>query len=762
MVPYFGLVINSNHSILFMAIMIIGIWALLYRKSGFFKHKVVLEGLKNLSTSGPKIFATYQVRFSDQASLYALPVEGIFLLDWSFTPGTPYTVKVPNGKVRWVNPKEGIRGLIRAAKDGRSILKNGFSIAVSLERFCPNNGLEITPHRILRLIHKGTSSEIIPFNLDQPEGSDFWQQRNHIRHAPPGAKRFPWRLMIGTSISMDQVKEHFTTVLQELGLKATKLFINRLSSCHEEFAYQALRTPKKICFPDQSNPNLNLSYEKTLVAVTCLSDILREKLGPENHVAIWLPNSTGSALTNIALSNLGKISVNLNYTSTPDIIQYCLEKTGAKVVITAKRFTSKVAWPDIPGIQVLYLEELLPQVTMVKKALVLLLSKILPKELFVRTILKAQPAKAFDTVTVVFSSGSTGKPKGIMLTHANILSNAWATIRGANVSTEDTLLGALPFFHSFGYTVSMWAPLFAGASTVYQPDPRQARDIGAACKNYKCTVYLSTATFLRFCLKKSEPGDFDTLRLLICGAEKLPPSLSKEFEAKFGILPLEGYGCTELSPVTSINKPDFLAPNGKIAGNMIGSIGLPVPGVCIRISDPETGKPVGAGHEGMVSVTGLNVMKGYLGEPEKTAQAVQLGWYITGDMGHISPEGYITLTGRLSRFAKIGGEMVPLERIEEELHLALNTNEKVCGVTCVPDPTRGERIVVLYVPELIAPLEVQIGPWVKMLNGKGLPNLWIPSEKDFYPVHELATLGSGKLDLSKLKAVAMEIAGSNK
>lgn len=754
-----SLTIGAQESLLWLVPFLIGITYVLAWLSGPRKLKPIIHGLENLPKDVPLILGTYQVRFSDQAALLNLPIDLLLSLDWRFLPGSPYPVPITNPKARLISPKNGVREFIRVIKEARVVLRQGKSIGIALERFQPTVGRELTPQRILRFLQKGTGAKIIPVHLDQPEGSEFWYTPSFIRFIRDGSKRFPWRLMVGKPLTITEVPGNFATALQNLSLEATRLFVPKLKNAHEEFARHALQNRSKPCFPDKANPNLNLDYQKALVAITCLSDLLRQPLSDQQYVGVWLPNSTGSALANIALANLGKISVNLNYTSTPDIIQHCLQTTGSKTIITAKRFTSKVPWPDFPEIQILNLEDLLPKVSKLKKTMVFLLSLLLPPALFIRAVLKAHPSTLQDTLTIVFSSGSTGKPKGITLTHANILSNAWATVRGANVSSADCLLGALPFFHSFGYTVSLWTPLFSGASSVFQPDPRQARDIGSACKTYQCTVYLSTATFLRFCVKKTDAGDFASLRILVCGAEKMPPSLASEFESKFGLLPLEGYGCTELSPVTCINKPDIPAPNGMVLGNLVGSIGIPVPGVCVRITDPDSGTLLPAGKEGMVSVTGLNVMRGYLREPEKTANAIKDGWYITGDMGHISPEGYVTLTGRLSRFAKVGGEMVPLERIEEELHLALGTTERVCGVTCVPDAARGERIIVLYLPESLATFAMTPGQWTKSLTGKGLPNLWIPSEKDFFPVAELAVLGSGKLDLSRLKATALEIAG---
>lgn len=316
----------------------------------------------------------------------------------------------------------------------------------------------------------------------------------------------------------------------------------------------------------------------------------------------------------------------------------------------------------------------------------------------------------------------------------------------------------LPFFHSFGYTVTLWAPLQVGASMVYHADPRQAKEIGELCRKHRCTLFLSTATFLRFCMRKCEPEDFKTLRLLMCGAEKLPQTLAQDFEKKFGVLPMEGYGCTELSPVAAANVPDKVIAGFRQICNKPGTVGQPVPGVAARTVDPETMETLPVGTEGLLLIYGANVMKGYLGKPEQTAKVVRDGWYVTGDMAKIDAEGFVTLTGRLSRFAKIGGEMAPLEKIEEELHEVLGTSERVGAVTCVPDESRGERLVVLYLEQPLRQLGFDVPKWWQGMNGRGLPNLWVPGQRDFYAVPEMPLLGSGKLDLKGLKDKAMELA----
>jgi acyl-[acyl-carrier-protein]-phospholipid O-acyltransferase/long-chain-fatty-acid--[acyl-carrier-protein] ligase len=325
-------------------------------------------------------------------------------------------------------------------------------------------------------------------------------------------------------------------------------------------------------------------------------------------------------------------------------------------------------------------------------------------------------------------------------------------IQAIDPGPRDRLLGILPFFHSFGYTVTLWVPLQVGASMVFHVDPRQAKEIGELCRRYRCTIFLATPTFLRFCLKRCEPSDFSTLRLIMVGAEKLPQSLAQEFKEKFGVLPMEGYGCTELSPAAIVNVPDQEQEGFRQIGNKPGTIGQPIPGVAARIANPETFAPLGQGQEGLLLVYGGNVMAGYLGRKEATDAAIRDGWYVTGDLAKYDEDGFITITGRLSRFSKIGGEMVPHEKIEDELHRILGTSERVCLVTAVPDERKGERLIVLHTP-LNGTSVRQV--W-QQLNTKGLPNLWVPGERDFFEIGEMPLLGSGKVDLKRAKELALE------
>jgi len=363
-----------------------------------------------------------------------------------------------------------------------------------------------------------------------------------------------------------------------------------------------------------------------------------------------------------------------------------------------------------------------------------------------------------DRLTVIFTSGSTGEPKGVMLSHHNIGSNIDAVADVLDVKQSDVLLGVLPFFHSFGYTVTLWLPLCLKPKAVYHFNPLEARQVGKLCEKHGTTIMIATPTFLRSYLKRCEKEQSRELDLVVVGAEKMPLQLAEAFQQKFGVMPTEGYGTTELSPGAALNVPDHRSGDGEVQlGTKFGTIGKPLPGTSAKIVDPDTGEDLGTDREGLLTIKGPNVMLGYLNKPQETAKVVQDGWYNTGDIAQIDEDGFITITGRQSRFSKIGGEMVPHIKVEEELTRIVENEssdepEGTVVVTAVPDKRKGERLVVLH-----KPLAKPVAEILAELSKTGMPNLWIPAADSFVEVDEIPLLGSGKLDLKGIKAKALEV-----
>jgi acyl-[acyl-carrier-protein]-phospholipid O-acyltransferase/long-chain-fatty-acid--[acyl-carrier-protein] ligase len=307
-------------------------------------------------------------------------------------------------------------------------------------------------------------------------------------------------------------------------------------------------------------------------------------------------------------------------------------------------------------------------------------------------------------------------------------------------------------FHSFGYTVTMWTVLALPPMGIYHFSPIEAREVGKLCRRHGATIMITTPTFLRSYLRRCEPEDFAKLDVVFTGAERLSPELSDAFQRRFGVRPVEGYGTTELSPVVSANVPPSRASSKEHEGVKEGTVGRPLPGIAVKVVDLDTGEDLGPNRSGMLLVNGPNVMKGYYGQPKLTAEVLHDCWYVTGDVAEIDREGFIKITGRVSRFSKLGGEMVPHIRVEEAIAavLRLDEDDLKIAVTSVPDPKKGERLVVLYTELSQSPEEI-----CRALLAGGLPPLWIPSADSYCRVEALPLLGTGKLDLKRIKEVAL-------
>jgi acyl-[acyl-carrier-protein]-phospholipid O-acyltransferase/long-chain-fatty-acid--[acyl-carrier-protein] ligase len=361
-----------------------------------------------------------------------------------------------------------------------------------------------------------------------------------------------------------------------------------------------------------------------------------------------------------------------------------------------------------------------------------------------------------DLATVIFSSGSTGDPKGVMLSHFNVASNIEQMRQCFVMTSRDRFLGILPFFHSFGFTGTLCLPGVLGLGVAFHPTPLDAAAVGALTRRYAVSFLLATPTFLQLYLRGCEPEDFGSVRFLVAGAEKLPDRLSTALEEKFGVRVLEGYGCTECSPAVAVNTRDSRAAGSWQVGAKRGRIGHPLPAIAVRIVDPETGEPLEAGQPGLMLVKGPNVMQGYLGRPQETAAALRDGWYVTGDIVAMDEDGFLKMTDRLSRFSKIGGEMVPHMKVEEKLHEAAEAMEQVFVVASVPDPKKGERLVVLH-----RLAENPLRACMERIARGDLPNLWKPKAEAFFRVETFPYLGTGKLDLRRVKEMARELSNTS-
>jgi acyl-[acyl-carrier-protein]-phospholipid O-acyltransferase/long-chain-fatty-acid--[acyl-carrier-protein] ligase len=494
-----------------------------------------------------------------------------------------------------------------------------------------------------------------------------------------------------------------------------------------------------------------LTGRELLLRIFAARSVLERVLGPdEKMVGVLLPPTAGAAIVNAALALSGRVAVNLNYTASQSILDLCIERARLKHVISSPMFLARVKLEV--GEKMLDAGELKKQLTAADKLLAFVHATVTPISVLEK-LLGLDRIKDSDVLTVIFTSGSTGDPKGVVLTQENVGSNVRAIDHLLHLSPADVALGVLPFFHSYGYTTTLWTPLTLEPAVAYHTDPRDAQVVGKLAREHHATILMATPTFLRIYTRRTPAEDFSTLEAVFGAAEKLPAEACDAFEKKFGVRPSEAYGATELSPLVAANVPPSRHVPGRPVDTREGTVGQPILGSRARITDRDGERELPVGEEGLLWIAGPNVMQGYLDRPDLTAKVVKDGWYCTGDIARLDREGFITITGRESRFSKIGGEMVPHLTIEEAVNAELGgaDGELVAVVTAVPDRAKGERLIVFHLPTGHQPRDI-----VRKLADHGLPNLWIPSADSFAEIEELPILGSGKLDLRKLGAMARE------
>jgi acyl-[acyl-carrier-protein]-phospholipid O-acyltransferase/long-chain-fatty-acid--[acyl-carrier-protein] ligase len=526
-----------------------------------------------------------------------------------------------------------------------------------------------------------------------------------------------------------------------LGSEAAQLQRDSAATLPVRFVGLARRHWSKFAMADSTGREV--TYGRALTAAVLLAREIRRRADSQKMIGVLLPATVGGALANLGVSFAGKVPVNLNFTGGKEAMEYAAAQCEIRTVITSKVFLAKAKLEAPEG--AVYLEDIMAALTKNHKLWALVKARLAPISWV------APKGDAGDLATVIFSSGSTGVPKGIMLSHFNLATNVDAVLQIFSLDERDRIIGVLPLFHSFGFMATIWLPLFTGGGVVYHPNPTDAKVIGELIHKYKGTFLLSTPTFCGTYMRKCTREQFASLRYVVVGAEKLREPLRREFEETFGIDLLEGYGMTEMSPVVAVNTPDFREGKEIQIGTKHGTVGLPIPGVAVRIVHPDTMQQVPPGDEGMLLVKGPNKMLGYLNDRERTAQAFHEGWYITGDIAKVDEDGFLAITDRLSRFSKVGGEMVPHLLVEEMIGKLCG--DAPCAVTGLPDERKGERLAVLYTDPTITPEDL----WHR-LSKTDLPKLWLPKLENIHRVESLPVLGTGKLDLRGVRMRALELA----
>lgn len=638
------------------------------------------------------------------------------------------------------NRKETVAAIERARQE----LREGHVVCIFAEGAVSRTGNLLPFKRGFEKIVEGLEVPVIPVYLDRLWGSIFSFKKGRFFWKRPERIPYPVTVAFGKPLPAGVTAPGARQAILEMGSAVAPYRRTPQDLLHLRFVKVAKRRWFSLCMADSTGNKLRCGG--ALTASLLLARRLRGQDPKEPMVGIALPASVAGALANIAVLLAGKIPVNLNFTAGKEALTSAIEQCGIRTILTSRIFLAKTKLEKIQG--TIFIDETLKGIGARERIGTGLLALLLPS----RTLTALYSCKEQDPdslATVIFSSGSTGVPKGVMLSHRNIISNIEGMAQLFWVTENDRMMGVLPFFHSLGSTATLWFPLLAGFGAVYHSNPADAKTIGELVRTHQCTILISTPTFSALYGRQCAPEQFASLRYAMVGAEKLRAPAAAAFREKFGLELLEGYGCTEMGPLVSVNVPDIEAGGEPQRGHKPGTVGHPIPGVAVKVVDPETYAPLANGQEGLLLVKGPNRMLGYLGQRERTAEVLRDDWYVTGDIASIDGDGFIRITDRLARFSKISGEMVPHVRVEEEINRILG--DQACVVTAVPDSDKGEKLVVLYAKEGISSHEL----WAE-LSKTNLPKLWIPKEENFLQISSIPMLGTGKVDLRQAKAIAME------
>ncbi len=708
-------------------------------------YRVKASGLEQLPAGGFLLLPNHITWVDAIVLLMAAPRPVRFIIDEEFY------------RNRWLHPILRLAGCIpinskrakHAIRLAAEQIEAGEIVCLFPEGELTRTGTLLRLRRGYELIARQAHAPVVPVWMDELWGSIFSYQGGRFFTKWP--RRFPFhvRVLFGAALTAEDAD--IATVREEL-LKLGERCYSQRTALRGHLAEACLRGLKHAPFSTaviDGTDESKLSRGKLLGVAIALSRHLRKQF-PEQRIAIALPAGKGGVVANLAVLLASKVPVGLNFTAGRAAIEFAEKRAEIRTIISASPFRARFA--EFPWTEnSLILDEAVPKL---QSAILFwwMASLFLPANLLAR-ILQIPRRGGHEEAVLLFTSGSSGEPKGVVLSHHNLLGNVSQFSVMLDATKHDMIVASLPFFHSFGATVTLWYPLIHGVPIVTYPNPLESAKIASLVEHHRATVMLATPTFLRSYLRKAEPAQLRSLRLVITGAEKLPLDLAKSFEERFGLRIFEGYGLTETSPVVSVNLPEPKPKNPSDPvqpSSRASSVGKMASGIAAEIRHAETGEKLSLHESGMLWLRGPNIFEGYLDDAERTAEVLHDGWFKTGDVGRFDEDGFLYIEGRLSRFSKIGGEMVPHELIEQKILAALNLDgqsERVFAIVGVPDEAKGEALV------LLSTISIDLAKLRSDLAASEIPNLWIP--RVIRQIEAIPVLASGKLDLAKCKALAL-------
>lgn len=719
-------------------------------------YKIRIRGLENIPQTGGCLIVSNHVSFADGMLLAAVVERPIFPIIYDEIYESPFIRPIVDLiEPIPINDRMKPRELIETLKVATEKIRNGQIVIIFAEGQISRVGFQLEFRKGIERIMRDVKEPIIPLAIDGLRHQFLGINSARRMETVPKRFRAPISLSFGAPLSPQTPTHQIHQEILALRSSAWELRRSHTRLLHHEALMFPFTWAFDRCFYDLKNPT-GIRRWKFAIGTILFAELLSKTWRKDERVGICLPPSIAASIMNHSALLAGKVPVNLNYTASPDVIAKICTDAGITKVFTSKEFVekAKLALPE----HVIYLEDLAEKITPKrrKQALALFLTKSVSQlERRAGNPHWATPRleRLNHDASIIYSSGSTGVPKGVCLSHWNIAANIQSTLEVFHLTRDQSILAMLPFFHSIGTMIFIFLPHKSGLRTSYLPNPLDMGLIGETVRLQNIGCLVATPTFLQAFLRRIDPRDFGSVHTIIAGAEKLRPALAEAFEKRFGIPICEGYGSTECSPVVACNTNDYRAQNTFQRSRQYGTVGMTYPGVVIEIRDLDTGEVLGPEQPGMIYAKGPNVMKGYLNQPEKTSEVLQDGWYRTGDVGMFAADGFLRITDRLSRFSKIGGEMVPHVNIETRLSQFVTEVEGQFTVTSVADEKKGERLIVLYTMN-----EAQArAAFDKLTADAELPNLWKPKWPDFYPVEAIPVLGTGKTDLRRVKELALQL-----
>ena len=662
-------------------------------------YRLQLKGIENMPSSGPALLISNHVSWIDALLLLSTSQRRIrFLMERKYY------------STRWLTPLMRLMGaipisladspksILKSLVEARKALDDGYLVCIFAEGQISRTGNMGEFRKGFERILKNSNHPIVPIYIGGAWGSIFSYFHGKPLAKFPSMIPYPVTIIFGKPMPSTSTVPDVRLTVMELSCEMFELAKrHRPRSLGTLFIRTARANWLRAAISDTSGKKM--TYGKTLMSSLILAKKISGTVTIQENIGILLPASVGAVLSNLAVSLLGKTPVNLNFTAGNQAVQSAINQCQINTILSSRQFIGKLNNDIKINRKTIFLEDIFSGISMAEKILNFLKAIMLPVR-----VLDKNPDKCADKLaTIIFSSGSTAEPKGVMLTHHNIISNIESLRMVFRIGPKDNICAPLPFFHSFGFTGTLWLPLLSGISASYHPNPMDSGRIAELVRTQSSTILMATPTFLMNYMRKATKDDFKTLRYVVVGAEKLKIRLAEAFQKKFDIQPLEGYGATELSPIAAVNVPNVETHGVHYIGVKIGSVGQPLPGVVTKIVDPDSREVLPVGSPGLLLVKGPNVMKGYLKQPEKTAEVLNNGWYNTGDIATMDQNGFITITDRLSRFSKIGGEMIPHVAVEEAYFKGLNLTDQILAVTSVPDEKKGEKLIVCYLEQAGTP-----------------------------------------------------------